>query len=194
METDTIRALVHDALLNWDRSDGWSTQGLGMLRRYLTPNVRLHIWTPDARVQNVSDMHDHPWNFTSWIISGRLTDIRYREGDDGPGALHMSRVRIKCGEGAGTVSDPVPVFMHETRRETLSTGQRYYQRADAVHVSRPEPGTVTIIERVPQKDVDHANVYFPRGELWVDAEPRAATDAEIDRAVSLAFRHWNVRR
>lgn len=40
----------------------WSLQGFGMLRHYLTPTVRLHVWASAFRVKNVSTIHDH-WDF-----------------------------------------------------------------------------------------------------------------------------------
>lgn len=59
----------------------WSIQGFGMLRAYLADDqvYRLHIWdTEQMSVEDVSTVHDHPWDLDSRIISGTLRNQRYR--------------------------------------------------------------------------------------------------------------------
>lgn len=56
----------------------WTIQGLGMLRLYLGKERRLHVWT-DQRVENVSDMHTHPWHFDSQVVVGLLRNQRFIE-------------------------------------------------------------------------------------------------------------------
>lgn len=48
-----------------------------MLRLYLSEAERLHVWTRAGRVARVSDVHDHPWHFTSVVVSGRVRNVRY---------------------------------------------------------------------------------------------------------------------
>ena len=45
----------------------WSIQGFGMIRLYLSPNLRLHIWNSRGRVKNVSDIP---------VIEKEIKDLR----------------------------------------------------------------------------------------------------------------------
>lgn len=154
----------------------WSAQGLGMLRVYLCPEIRLHIWDRSLLAPGVSPVHTHPWDFHSLIIVGELNNQRFEED---PLGEPWQKVTIKCGENACSTSEPQLVHLQAKQVERYPTGTVYEQRADEIHRSLPEDGTVTIIRRRPLADPDHAAVYWRGKGLWVDAKPRAATENEI---------------
>lgn len=182
----SMRALVK-TILTRPLDHDWSYQGFGMLRLYLgrAKEYRLQIWDPSQATANVSNIHTHPWDFESYVVCGAVYNTRYAV--DPQGGMTMNRARLKCGEDACLVAPTQKVRLEPQSYERYSAGQSYTQRAYEVHKSEPEPGTITLLRRVfSSEDVDHADVYWPVGEEWVDAEPRAAARAEVEHFVSRA--------
>lgn len=158
----------------------WSIQGMGMLRHYLSREVRLHIWDSRFRVPNVSTIHDHPWDFESEIVCGSLVNRFYYEIGGEP--TH-TRSKIRCGVGGGLVhaehcGEERPVRLH-SRDVRYAVGERYHEVAEALHETLPEDGTVTLVTRKFRPDTEHALVCYPIGTSWVSAEPRKATHNEV---------------
>lgn len=192
--TQLLVARILERALNYQ----WSYQGLGMLRLYLSKDVRVHIWCPRLAVKNVSTIHDHPWDFDSEIVCGwivnRIWEVKFdgygrswkpkKDPSKDPFAVepptHMMG-RIRCGEGGGLVPDfvPLPVRLRSRERSYVA-GDKYTEAASLLHESLPEEGTVTIITRRPKPDPDHAIVCWPIGTEWVSAEPRPASSNEIE--------------
>ena len=175
----------------------WSLQGLGMFRMYLSKKIRLHVWAPSKfAVENVSTIHTHPWDFTSTVIAGAITDVLY--GEDVAEALFVARMtgqkpthnkqQIVCGPGGGIFGDSQTTNLFVRGRTAFKERQYYQRRANEVHESRPTDGTVTIIEREFHDDSEHAYVYFPFGKEWVSAEPRPATTDEVAAMKEIAAR------
>lgn len=170
----------------------WTTMGFGMIRTYLDPEQRwrLNVWTKALRVPDVSEIHDHPWDFTSWVLCGQITNRRF--DDHGPdaayihGALPHQHVQIVTGEGGGPVG-PVDVrFLKSRAPEVYEPGQGYQQPRQEVHLTRAVDGTVTLNDRTPPTPEHTANIYWARGP-WVNAEPRPSTKAEVYGAVEEAL-------
>lgn len=180
-------------LLEHATSFEWSIQGLGMLRLYLDKATRLHVWSPMAKRPEVTTLHDHPWDFTSQIVSGRLTNVRYMP-DTLPAHAHpfnYMRQQIVCGPGGGVDAEPDPVHLFLCEAKTYWPGDLYYQHAEDIHESLPEPGTVTVITREFKKDTEHAHVFYPIEREWVSAEPRIATPDEVSRITGEALDLWD---
>lgn len=180
-----------------EHGDGveWSTQGLGMLRCYLAPEIRLHIWDSEQKAEDVSELHTHPWDFESVVVAGVVENDRYVETEFDPefdpGETNFLKGEIFCGEGGGlTEKPPVEVRLSKYPTEIFREGDVYAQKALEIHRSRPLSGTVTIIRRHFEGDRDHAFVYWPLGEEWVTAEPRPATDDEVARVVEHSLKAW----
>ena len=95
-----IRASVRSILEHAD-AYAWSIQGFGMLRCYLTKEVRLHVWDSSFAVRCVSTIHDHPWDFTSLIVSGAVKQYRFTEVHPRTGAPEYRRQVIRCGTDGG---------------------------------------------------------------------------------------------
>lgn len=176
-------------ILSWPlEHEGWTLQGFGMLRLYLTKELRLHVWDARYRVSNVSLIHTHPWDFESYIVWGRLKNIRY-EVVEGDGHLFST---IKCGVGACIKTSPQPCGLVEVKNEFLEAGKVYSQKAHEIHKSVPENGTVTLIERTFKADTEHANIFWPKGTDWVSGEPRRATKKEIENICEYAVNTWTI--
>lgn len=167
----------------------WSIQGFGMLRLYLAPELRLHVWDPALATHGVweSAVHDHPWAFTSTVVCGQITntiyDVRTKEE---PGE-QFNEQTIVCGPGGCAEGQPTPVTLGLRSCYTYRAGMDYSQAASEVHRSAATPGTVTLVQRIfTKEDRDRAKVYW-RGPKWVSAEPCPATRDEIELATRSAL-------
>src|SRR5207237_1687020 len=69
----------------------WTIHGLGFLRLYLSSVQRLHVWNHLLATPSATPIHDHPWNFESQIVFGRLINRRYMAVPD------LGSYRIKIG-------------------------------------------------------------------------------------------------
>jgi hypothetical protein len=193
----TITKQLVKAILKSPFDLEWSLQGLGMLRTYLSPEVRLHIWDERYAVPNVSPIHDHPWHLESYIVCGLLMQRRYTLIDPGkrikndPYAYEfLSMAQIKCGENACTTTRPLKVLVRVGPLESYTEGETYKQTKDEIHESSPVTGTVTLVSRTFTPDREHARVFWRGQSGWVDAAPRPATRNEITEITQLALLKW----
>lgn len=162
----------------------WSRQGLGMLRLYLSKELRLHVWHGELITPNVSMIHDHPWDFESTILAGQINNIRYVPSLEGNNYMFN---RIICGEGGGLEPElPRQVVMAEQLTEHYSMGCRYAQKAKEIHKTTARNGTITIIERKFYEDTEHAHVFWD-GPGWVSAEPQVANSIHVELATKAAL-------
>src|SRR5882672_1685770 len=89
----------------------WSIQGFGMLRTNISEYLRLHIWDSRCRVDDVSDIHTHPWNFSSTVIAGWLTNNVYLEAPTDESlapanGLALYKALLIPGEKAHLIEEP----------------------------------------------------------------------------------------
>lgn len=177
----------------------WSIQGFGMLRLYLegSREPRLNIWDSRYRVPHVSMIHTHPWNFASLIVSGKLTNVRYRRahsGDSSASIVEMHASTIKPGPGGGLRRHAGEYLegedfhrLVEMPAERYLPGDIYFQEANEIHVSLPEDGCITINLR-DRVGEDVATTFWPRGTEWVSAVPREATPEEVEDIAQFALK------
>lgn len=157
----------------------WTLQGLGMLRLYLDDGLRMHVWDDRYQVNDVSQMHTHPWNFKSTVVAGEVENLLFIESSDlNEEAIPYNKQKILCGEGGHLIDEPEKIWLVARRPQWYPEGYTYMELAEQIHVSRPKRGTVTIVEREFLEDNDHAYVFWHDGE-WVSAEPRPALNDEI---------------
>lgn len=181
-------ALVRSILEQW-RSYRWTVQGFGFIRTKLADVGRIHVWDSQLTVLRVSSIHTHPWPLRSTIVSGELINQRFTE--DPEGLLPYRRSQIKTGEGGGLFGEPEDIKLRSTVPELYVTGQTYEQRAEEMHRTIAQDGTVTLLERPQGPPLEVADVYWPSGTVWVSAEPRPAQDWEVQQAVEYALNRWN---
>lgn len=175
----------------------WTIQGFGMLRLYLDAGQvgRLHIWdTKQMAVEDVSTVHDHPWDLDSRIISGMLCNQRYDVVGYSPcgsrGEPWMAQL-IKTGEGGHPLDAPQQWWLRRRPVETYSPGDTYHQDAPEIHESLPSRGCVTVVQRTFSRQRDIATSLYRDTVEWVSAEPRPATREEIAHFTTLALDRWN---
>ena len=83
MNESLSRALVL-TMLQHAEDFPWRMQEIGLMGLRLDDRRehRLHIWDPTYCVGE-PPIHDHPYDFTSTIIAGELTNIRFEEDSAG---------------------------------------------------------------------------------------------------------------
>lgn len=198
-----LTRLLVENILRHPEGFSWSAQGLGMLRLYLSQEVRLHIWDSALKVPGVSPIHTHPWDFRSTVIAGVIRQFRYLTDTLGePGNRHAvhngawvkcnqyNGTMIKCGEEAEIVGDTQSVLLAECPIETYREGDVYAQKAEEIHRSLPDDGTVTLVERIFKTDRDHAMIYWVGKGPWMDAKPRPAMSPEVAEVTRRALETW----
>lgn len=185
MNYDEVRDILRNPLHR-----EWTLQGFGMLRTYITKEIRLHVWDDRFATANVSVMHTHPWDFTSDVVVGEMWNFRFRECNDSFGPVTHNRQLLQCGAGGGVKEEPSLVRMLECSREIVSETCSYNESADETHISIPTRGCVTLVTRTFRFDTEHAYVYWPVGTQWVSAEPRKATDSEVHTICDHSIRKY----
>lgn len=198
-----LRAVVLGILVRPERYS-WTLQGFGMLRTYISNELRLHVWDPTHRVPDVTDIHDHPWHFDSLVVSGKIVNTRYKVHPCTHNENMMRNLRLRqpflkstivCGTNAGNhvakvVERGERVWLEPLEPETYLVGQSYRQLCHEVHHSSPDPGTVTLVKREFQPDTEHAHVFFKADKEWVSAEPRGAYPSEVTEICERAIAGW----
>lgn len=188
------KSVVRQLLVAGPKIEGWSLQGFGMLRLYLDKEgiYRLHVWDARYAVKDVSAAHDHPWDFTSYIIAGSIVDQRFFEVDaHDPNGMPFLEQKIKCGPGGGLCEEkPRELWLQPSLSRRYGPGENYTARAEEVHCSHPVDGTVTIIERSFREDTEHARVVLAQGDRV--GERRAAPRIGVGSASDMRPRSCNV--
>jgi hypothetical protein len=138
-EMTMTKALVF-TILRHAEDFPWRMQDIGLMALRLDERreYRLHVWNPTVRTED-PPIHDHPYDFTSAIIVGEMTNTRYVE--DAAGDEHL-RFRYSPPDEEQRRSDTVRL---SSAAETLREGDEYRQAAHELHASWQQPGTVTLI-------------------------------------------------
>lgn len=168
--------------------DGWTIQGLGMLRLHLDDSneTRLHIWDTQTALNDQTSAHDHPWDIVnSTVYFGAMGNQRYGLSNEGDIPIQISRVL--CGIGSDFEGESTTGFMFELgERELYEPGGSYSIDATEFHNSFPERGTVTVITRRFRPDLEQivgrrvATICWTGDEDWErDGFNRVATKDEI---------------
>lgn len=193
---DIRDALVKEILDHYDAYE-WTSQGFGIARVKIGGVGRIHVWDSRLRNQGVSDIHAHPWDLHSRIVSGELVNQRFtvcREAS-APRRLQYVRSRIKTGEGGGLTGEVEDVILLPDTPEVYCAGDEYTQAADEVHRSLPQDGTVTLMLREQGEPLQETYVFWPRGFQWVTAEPQPIKrgDYRLGQAIAAALLRWAPR-
>ena len=182
----TQKMLIKKILENAQYYD-WSFLGLGMFRLHLSDEVRMQVWIESAQTKNVSLIHDHLWDFKSEVISGQITDHCYHEYS---GVANYNKTEVLCGlheTGHNMPDIKTPVCLGLTSSPCYRAGNAYSKRAEELHHTEFESGTITIIKREFRNDRATAKLYYPIDEEFVSAEPRSATTEEINSMAAEAL-------
>lgn len=184
------KALVSSILRDSHRE--WTVQGFGFLRTYFGPpelpkKYRLNLWDSKFTILNVSTIHDHPWDFKSLIVAGRFQNIKYKAFTN-PYPSHTYAM-IKTGiQSDLKLKEVKNVYLLQDSNERYSEGDTYSQKANEIHETKFEDGSVTLNERIG--DTEQARVFWKYSTDWVDAIPRIAQQEEVRLAVEQSLDKW----
>ena len=181
MDNSLNRALVR-TMLEHAEDYPWVMQEIGLLGLRLDDEreYRLHVW--DARSNSGEPpIHDHPFDFTSTVIAGEMTNTRYEED---PLGVEYHRVRYTPPNEADRSSDTVRLSGIAT---TFPAGTQYHQLAHELHDSRQLPGTVTIIRRTFTGRVSELTVCHREETAWISGQSRPAALADVKRITATAL-------
>jgi hypothetical protein len=179
-ETTMTKALVF-TLLRHAEDFPWRMQDIGLMGLRLDERreYRLHVWDPHLSAGD-PPIHDHPYDFTSAIIVGELTNTRYVE--NAAGDEHL-RFRYSPPDEEQRRSDTVRL---SAAAETLCEGDEYRQLAHELHASWQQPGTVTLI-RCSWGVTRELTVCLRDQASWRSGQARDATREEIKSITAKAL-------
>jgi hypothetical protein len=171
--SETLSKALVLTLLQHAEDFPWRMQDIGLMGLRLDDRreYRLHVWDPSHYAEE-PPIHDHPYDFTSTIIAGELTNTRYEE--DPTGDEYM-RFLYPPGSEAERHSDTVRLSSTAT---AFTEGNHYLQLAHELHGSSQKPGTVTAI-RCSWVDVPTLTVCIRDEASWRSGQGRDATRDEI---------------
>ncbi len=179
---DSLNAVLVRTILEHAEDYPWVMQEIGLLglrlddkRRY-----RLHVWDPTSSIGE-PPIHDHPFDFTSTVIAGEMTNTRYEED---PLGVEYRRVRYTPPNEADRRSDTVRLSGTPT---TFTAGSQYHQLAHELHDSRQLPGTVTIIRRAFTRNGSELTVCHREETGWASGRSRPAAPADVKRITATAL-------
>lgn len=152
----------------------WRMQEIGLMGLRLDERreYRLHVWDPSFAENAEPPIHDHPYDFTSRIVVGKLTNTRYLESAAGP---EFDRFRYSPPDEEQRRRDTVRL---SGTAENLGADDEYGQLAHELHSSRPQPGTVTLM-RCSWGAPRELTVCLREGARWPSGRARDATREEI---------------
>jgi hypothetical protein len=185
VENPLNKALVR-TILEHAEDYAWKVQDFGLLGLRLDERreYRLHVWDP-SHYAGEPPVHDHPFDFTSTIIAGQMTNTRYEED---PSGIEYHRTRYSPPDEAGRRIDTVRLSATAT---TYTDGGSYSQRAHELHDSRQLPGTVTVIRQTfkdaPEPAGPELTVCHRNETAWVSGQSRPATSEEIKKITAVAL-------
>ncbi len=171
--SETLSKALVLTLLQHAEDFPWRMQEIGLMSLRLDDRRehRLHIWDPSYCGEE-PPIHDHPYDFTSTIIVGEMTNSRYQEDPAGDAYV---RLRYPPGAEVERQSDRVRLSSTAT---AFGEGDSYVQRAPELHASRQLPGTVTAI-RCSWVDAPTLTVCLRSEDSWVSGQGRDATREDI---------------
>lgn len=180
MSREVDRALVATVLRHAGEFP-WTMQDIGLLGLWLDDRreVRLHVWGP-GHSDGDPPVHDHPFDFTSTVIAGELTDTVY-EMD--PGGDEYVRFRYLPAEEDRRRSDVVRL---SASANTLTEGAEYRHLASELHSSRQLPGTVTVIRCAFVEGAELTVCHRDAGS-WRPARSRPASPGDVEMFTAAAL-------
>jgi hypothetical protein len=136
--------------------------GLGFIQLKVNKHLRLHFYTACMPpIVPEEDIHNHRYDFTSWIIRGALTQEFFTLI---PGDTHVKEEE-SCQEGVKPDSKPEPCSVKLSAKQTMREGSEYFIDHDTFHRVKSDH-CITMIERTDYKK-PLAQVVRPVGETPV---------------------------
>ena len=135
--------------------------GLGFIQIKINEEFRLHVYCPEATLTSgEEEVHDHRYDFTSYILKGSLTnkiyELDYSKND-------FLLIQENCSPNKElNLNSPKEVGLKLVNSSILSQNSSYFMEKDALH--RVETSRcITLLKRgLVVKDL--ANVVYKKGQ------------------------------
>jgi hypothetical protein len=179
--SETLSKALVFTMLRHAEDFPWKMQDIGLMALRLDDQreYRLHVWDPSSSVGD-PPIHDHPYDFTSTIIVGEMTNNRYEEDPAGD-----EYVRFRYSPPAEDQRRSDTVRLSATAR-TFTEGEQYRQLAYELHASWQQSGTVTAI-RCSWVEAPELTVCYRDEGSWRSGRARDATREEIKTVAAKAL-------
>ncbi|MDQ1360940.1 MAG: hypothetical protein QOJ44_1317 [Acidimicrobiaceae bacterium] len=179
--SETLSKALVFTMLRHAEDFPWRMQDIGLMGLRLDDRrqYRLHVWDSSSSVGD-PPIHDHPYDFTSTIIVGEMTNSRYEED---PAGDEYARFRYAPPAEDQRRSDAVRLSATST---TLTEGGQYRQLAHELHASGQQPGTVTVI-RCSWVEAPELTVCLRDEGSWRSGQALDATREEIKTVAAKAL-------
>jgi hypothetical protein len=131
--------------------------------------LRLHIWRHQR--QGHADIHNHRWDFASWVIAGRFRQECFKVVESGGAPMGLYSWSDGCD-----ATLPVPfvdtVQVEPTTTNILARGDWYELKADVLHdLAALEPGLSMVLQGPTVRhhsdiirSIDHAGSHLPHAD------------------------------
>lgn len=132
--------------------------GLGFIQVVLNKYERIHFYTDELPTTN-EDVHNHRYNFTSTILKGEFTNIKYELV---PGDTHVLK-NESCNASIELKNNvEIPVAIKLTDTKTYKEGDSYHMFYNEFHAVDYKNNTITHLIRT---DIitDYAQVLYKKG-------------------------------
>jgi hypothetical protein len=179
--SETLSKALVFTMLRHAEDFPWRMSDIGPMSLRLDDQreYRLHVWDPGESVGD-PPIHDHPYDFTSTVIVGEMTNSRYEED---PAGDEYVRFRYSPPAEDQRRSDTVRMFGTAT---TFTEGEQYGQLARELHASWQRPGAVTAI-RCSWVEAPELTVCNRDEGSWHSGQARDATREEIKTVAAKAL-------
>ena len=148
----------------------WTSFGLGFMYVNVA-GYRYHVWHSSLNTVNAIDIHTHPWDFTSEIISGYFRNRIYKrvEGDE-----YHERF-ANCDTATCAISETKTNLTLVTDSYHYSGG-KYTLTQDQIHCATARDGTVTRIRKFNNKPECSAHFFWQEGSEFCVADKSKILD------------------
>jgi hypothetical protein len=182
--SETLNKALVFTILRHAEDFRWRMLDIGLMGLRLDDRreYRLHVWDPSCMTEE-PPVHDHPYDFTSRVIAGELTNTRYRED---PAGDEYVRFRYWPPAEDQRRSDTVKL---SATPETVTEGEEYHQLAHELHAGWQQPGTVTVI-RCSWVDPRELTVCLRHDGSWYSGQARDPTRQEIKAFTAKALERF----
>jgi hypothetical protein len=182
--SETLSKALVFTILRHAEDFPWRMQDIGLMGLRLDDQRehRIHVWDPSYS-EGDPPIHDHPYDFTSIVIAGELTNSRYVED---PAGDEYIRFRYSLATEDQRWSDTVQL---SATSESVAEGGEYRQLADELHASWPLPGTVTAM-RCSWGEPRELTVCLRDESSWRSGQARTATREEVKAFTAKALERF----
>lgn len=159
----------------------------GFIQLDLDEQFRLHVWHPDLpyRQETYHPIHDHVFDFTSYIYSGRLVHIVYNTIADSKGSHILWQAECTGPNESILVpcKDATRLRLCPMQSSVLQPGQSYHFKAFCLHETLSNEPTMTIMQKhgatIYQGNIHKPSIAVPFGVKADNKFRRDAVNTDI---------------